>query len=137
MTGRDVVADVMLGIAVVIVLTSSVGILVMRDPYRKVHYVTPAALVAPLFVGLAILAQSGLTDNTVEMCLALIFLGIAGPFLSHATMRAIRIRETGDWRPWAGERHAASGDERAPAGDGPGQRADEGGRADEAARGRS
>jgi hypothetical protein len=23
---------------------------------------------------------------------------IAGPFLSHATMRAIRVRETGDWR---------------------------------------
>lgn len=108
MTGRDVVADVALGIAVVIVLASSVGILVMRDPYRKVHYVTPAALVAPLFVGLAILAQSGLTENTVDMCLALIFLGIAGPFLSHATMRAIRIRETGDWRPWAGERRAAS-----------------------------
>jgi multisubunit Na+/H+ antiporter MnhG subunit len=136
-TGRDIVADVLLGIAVAIVLASSIGILVMRGPYRKLHYVTPAALVAPLFVGLAILAQSGLTDNTAQMCLALIFLGIAGPFLSHATMRAIRIRETGDWRPWAGERHAASGDERAPAGDGPGQRADEGGRADEAARGRS
>ncbi len=24
---------------------------------------------------------------------------IAGPYLSHATMRAIRVRETGDWRP--------------------------------------
>ena len=23
---------------------------------------------------------------------------IAGPFLSHATIRAIRVRETGDWR---------------------------------------
>ncbi|HTZ25630.1 MAG TPA: monovalent cation/H(+) antiporter subunit G [Streptosporangiaceae bacterium] len=106
MTGRDIVADVALGIAVAIVLASSVGVLVMRDPGQKVHYVTPAALVAPLFVGLAILAQSGLTDNTAEMCLALIFLGVAGPFLSHATMRAIRIRETGGWRPWADERHA-------------------------------
>ena len=126
MTGRDVAADVALGIAVLIVLGSSAGVLLMRGPCRKLHYVTPAALVAPLFVGLAILAQSGLTENTVDMCLALIFLGIAGPFLSHATMRAIRIRETGDWRPWAGERHAANGAERAPAGDGPGARAGEG-----------
>ncbi len=23
---------------------------------------------------------------------------ICGPFLSHATIRAIRVRETGDWR---------------------------------------
>ena len=132
MTGRDVLADVLLAIGVAIVLASTIGILVMRDPYRKVHYVTPAALVAPLFVGLAILAQSGLTDNTVEMCLALIFLGIAGPFLSHATMRAIRIRETGDWRPWAGERHASPSAGQAPAEGGVGERADDG-----QARGRS
>lgn len=132
MTGREIIADVALGIAVAIVLASSIGILVMRDPYRKLHYVTPAALVAPLFVGLAILAQSGLTDNTAEMCLALIFLGIAGPFLSHATMRAIRIRETGDWRPWAGERRGADTDEQAPAEDGAAGRAEKG-----AARGRS
>jgi multisubunit Na+/H+ antiporter MnhG subunit len=105
LTAREITADVLLGIAVVIVLGSSIGVLVMRGPYRKLHYVTPAALVAPLFVGLAILAQSGLTDNTAQMCLALIFLGIAGPFLSHATMRAIRIRETGDWRPWTEKRH--------------------------------
>lgn len=132
MTGRDIAADAALGIAVAIVLASSIGILVMRDPYRKLHYVTPAALVAPLFVGLAILAQSGLTDNTAQMCLALIFIGIAGPFLSHATMRAIRIRQTGDWRPWAGERPAGGGDEQAPAEGGVGGRADKG-----AARGRS
>jgi multisubunit Na+/H+ antiporter MnhG subunit len=131
-TGRDIIADVLLGVAVAIVLASSIGILAMRDSYRKVHYVTPAALVAPLFVGLAVLAQSGLTDNTAQMCLALIFLGIAGPFLSHATMRAIRIRETGDWRPWAGDRHAAGAAERDPAEGGAGERADEG-----TARGRS
>ena len=132
MTPRDILADVLLAVAVAIVLASSIGILVMRDPYRKVHYVTPAALVAPLFVGLAILAQSGLTDNTAEMCLALIFLGIAGPFLAHATMRAIRIRETGDWRPWAAERHAANGAEGAPSRGRPGEPAD-----DDAARERS
>jgi multisubunit Na+/H+ antiporter MnhG subunit len=131
-TGRDILADVLLGIAVAIVLASSIGILVMRGPYRKVHYVTPAALVAPLFVGLAILAQSGLTDDTAEFCLALIFLGIAGPFLSHATMRAIRIRETGDWRPWAGQQDAADGAQQAPAEGGAGERADK-----VAARGRS
>jgi hypothetical protein len=32
------------------------------------------------------------------MCLTLLLMGIAGPYLSHATARAIRIRDTGDWR---------------------------------------
>lgn len=103
MTAREVLADSLLGLAVAIVLASSVGILVMRDAYQKLHYVTPAALVAPVIVGLAVLAQSGLTLDTAETGLALVFVVIAGPFLSHATIRAARIRETGDWRAGAGQ----------------------------------
>ena len=110
MSAREVLADVLLGLAVAIVLASSVGVLVMRDVYQKLHYVTPAALVAPLIVGLAVLAQSGFTENTVETWLALLFVIIAGPFLSHATIRAARIRERGDWRPGAGRDRGSPGD---------------------------
>lgn len=111
MSGRDILADALLGLAVVIVLASSVGILVMRDAYQKLHYVTPAALVAPLIVGLAVLAQSGLTENTVQTWLALLFIMIASPFLSHATIRAVRIREKGDWRPGAADDRTRAGNE--------------------------
>jgi multisubunit Na+/H+ antiporter MnhG subunit len=95
---RDIGADVLLGLAVLTVLTASLGVLVMRDPYQKLHFVTPAALVAPVLVALAVLVRAGLDENTGETCLALLLMGIAGPYLSHATARAIRIRDTGDWR---------------------------------------
>ena len=95
---RTVLADVFLALAVAVVLASSAGILVMRGAYRKLHYVTPAALVAPLLVGIAIGVQSGWSGNSAQTWLALLFVVIAGPFLSHATVRAARIRETGDWR---------------------------------------
>jgi multisubunit Na+/H+ antiporter MnhG subunit len=95
---RDIFADVLLGLAVVIVLGASVGVLVMRDAYQKLHFVTPAALVAPALVALAIFVQMGLYENTAETFLALLFMVIAGPYLSHATVRAIRVREKGDWR---------------------------------------
>ena len=108
---RDVGADILLGLAAVIVITSSVGVLVMRDPYQKLHFVTPAALVAPALVALAVLVRAGLDENTGETCVALAFMGIAGPFLSHATVRAIRIRETGDWRLRQGGQAAAEGEE--------------------------
>jgi multisubunit Na+/H+ antiporter MnhG subunit len=108
-SGREILADVLLGVAVAIVLASSIGILVMRDAYQKLHYVTPAALVAPFVVGLAVLAQSGLTENTAQTLLALIFIAIAGPFLSHATIRAARIRDKGDWRPGAGRDRGSPG----------------------------
>ena len=108
MTARDIAVDVLLAVAVAIVLASSVGVLVMRDAYQKVHYLTPAGMVAPVVVGVAVLVRSGLTSDTVETGLALMFLLIFSPFLTHATVRAIRIRETGDWRPGAGRR--AEGD---------------------------
>ena len=99
MTVQDIFSDILLGLAVLIVAGASLGVLLMRDAYQKLHFVTPAALVAPLLVALAILAQVGVYENTGETFLALLFMVIAGPFLSHATMRAIRVREKGDWRP--------------------------------------
>jgi multisubunit Na+/H+ antiporter MnhG subunit len=98
MIAKAVISDVLLGLAVLIVASASVGVLVMRDAYQKLHFVTPAALVAPALVALAILVQVGVYENTGETFLALLFMIIAGPFLSHATIRAIRVRETGDWR---------------------------------------
>ncbi len=95
---RDIVADILLAMAVAVVIGASLGVLVMRDPYQKLHFVTPAALVAPALVALAVLVQMGLYENTGETWLALLFMVIAGPFLSHATIRAIRVRERGDWR---------------------------------------
>ena len=107
---RDVFTYVLLGLAVVTVAGAALGMLLMRDAYQKLHFVTPAALIAPLLVTLAVLVRNGLDENTGETCLALVFLVIAGPYLSHATMRAIRVRETGDWRP--GKNAAAAAEEK-------------------------
>ena len=107
---RDVFSDVLLGLAVVIVAGAALGVLLMRDAYQKLHFVTPAALVAPVLVTLAVLVQMGMTENTGETCLALLFMVIAGPYLSHATMRALRVREKGDWRP--GRNGEASAEEK-------------------------
>ena len=45
----------------------------------------------------------GLSENTGETFLALLLMVIGGPYLSHATIRAIRVREQGDWRLHRGE----------------------------------
>jgi len=102
-TAQGIVADVLLGLAAAVVLVSSAGILAMRDAYQRLHYVAPIAVVAPVIVALAVLVQSGWTENSGETWLALLFVVIGGPFLAHATIRAARIREKGDWRPGAGQ----------------------------------
>jgi multisubunit Na+/H+ antiporter MnhG subunit len=95
---REIIVYLLLGLAALIVLASSIGILIMRDAYQKLHYVTPVAVVAPVVVGVAILVQSGFTENSVQTWLALVFVLAGGPVLTHATIRAARIRAEGDWR---------------------------------------
>jgi hypothetical protein len=56
---REVFTDALLGLAVVIVLACSAGVLVMRGADDKLHFVTPAALVAPVLVTLAVLVHAG------------------------------------------------------------------------------
>ncbi len=103
MSPRAVAIDILLGLATLVVLTSSVGVLVMRDASQKLHYVTPIAVVAPVLTGLAVLIQSGFTENSAQTWLALVFMLAGGPVLAHATIRAARIRADGDWRGGPGQ----------------------------------
>jgi monovalent cation/proton antiporter MnhG/PhaG subunit len=95
---EEVVIGVLLGAAVLLVLVSSVGVLVMRDVYQRLHYVAPIAVVAPLLVAVAVTVKEGWDENTGATWLALGFVVVTTPFLSHATVRAARIRQRGDWR---------------------------------------
>lgn len=100
---EDVFGDILLGLAAAVVLVSSVGILAMRDVYRKLHFLTPIALVAPVLVALAVFVHHGYYESTTETWLALFFLAVSGPFVTHAIIRAARIREKGDWRTGRGD----------------------------------
>jgi multisubunit Na+/H+ antiporter MnhG subunit len=95
---REVITDVLLALAVLTVAASAIGVAMVPDTYARLHYVTPAAVVAPVLVTLSVFVTEGLNVNTGETVLALVFMIAAAPFLSHATVRAIRVRELGDWR---------------------------------------
>jgi multicomponent Na+:H+ antiporter subunit G len=95
---RQVITDILLTLAVVVVAASALGVALMPDAYARLHYVTPAAVLAPVLVALAVFVTEGLDVNTGETMLALAIMIAAAPFLSHATIRAIRVREHGDWR---------------------------------------
>lgn len=93
MIAREVVVVACLVLAVAIVAASSIGILVMPSAYDKLHFITPAAVVAPVLVVIAIFVWMGLSENTGDSVIALVFMVAAGPFLAHATLRAIKVRE--------------------------------------------
>lgn len=95
---REIATDMLLALAVLIVAASAAGVLVMKDAAARLHFVTPAAVVAPVLVAAAVFVRQGLDENTGETLVALFFMVVAGPYLSHATIRAIRVRAHGDWR---------------------------------------
>ena len=95
---RDVVVDGLLGLAVLTVAAAALGVAVMPDAYARLHYVTPAAIVAPVFSSRPSLTKIASVTNTGETIVALFFMIVAAPFLSHATIRAMRVRDSGDWR---------------------------------------
>lgn len=95
---REVITDALLALAVLTVAAAALGVAVMPDAYSRLHYVTPAAVVAPVLVALAVLVTEGFDLDSGSTVLAVIFMIAAAPFLSHATVRALRVREHGDWR---------------------------------------
>jgi multisubunit Na+/H+ antiporter MnhG subunit len=99
---REAVVDLLLGLAVAVGLAAAAGVLLMRGVYRKIHYLTPISIVAPVLVGLAVQVQAGYSTRSAQTWLAVVCLVIASPVLSHATIRAARIRVEGDWRQEAG-----------------------------------
>ena len=95
---REVVTDALLALAALTVVSSSLGVLVMPDAAARLHFVTPAAVVAPALVTLAVLVREGLDASTGMTVIALVFLVAVSPYLPHATIRAIRAQ------PGTGER---------------------------------
>jgi monovalent cation/proton antiporter MnhG/PhaG subunit len=96
---RDVAVDALLAAAVLVALLSCLGVLAMSDVYERLHFLTPLGVVMPPLVALAVLIREGVSQQAVKAALVAVALCVSSPVLGHATARAARIRERGDWRP--------------------------------------
>ena len=97
MTLGDVLVMVLLILGVGFVLISSLGVLVMRGTFDRLHYTDTAGFGAVLF-GAAIVVREGFSEISVKaVLLAVVFL-VFSPVLAHVLGRAARLRERGDLR---------------------------------------
>jgi len=95
----DVAVAVLLGGAVLLQAVSVLGVLLMPHVYDRLHFLAPASSVAPWLAAGAIWAKEALDHSGVIALLVAVFLLVFQPVLTHATARAARMRELGDWRP--------------------------------------
>jgi multicomponent Na+:H+ antiporter subunit G len=94
----EVLVAVLLIVAVLAVLISCLGMLVMHDALDQLHFTAPAATIAPAAVAVAVLLEEPLSSAGIKSVIVAALLIVTTPVLSHATARAARIREHGRWK---------------------------------------
>jgi multisubunit Na+/H+ antiporter MnhG subunit len=94
---------VLLAVGVGAVLISCVGLLVFQRAADRLHLLSLAASLGSVAVAAAVVVREGLSNTSLKAGLIAVLTVTLGPVLSHATGRAARISELGDWRPQPGE----------------------------------
>jgi len=100
MTPASIAVVVLLVFGVAVELACCLGVLVMEDAYDKLHYLGPAAIVGPLAIAAAVVVRESLSQAGIKALLTAALLIVASPVLSHATARALYIRQRDHVEPY-------------------------------------
>jgi multicomponent Na+:H+ antiporter subunit G len=100
---KTIAIEVLIAAAVLIVLVSVLGMLRMRDPYQRMHYISPPASLSPILLTVAIFLQQGCKPESFKAVFITIVLIAMNSVVTHAAARAFRIAEVKDWKPVEGE----------------------------------
>ncbi len=96
---KAIAIEVLLGAAVLVTLLSVLGMIRMRDPYQRMHYLGPPASLSAAFITLAIFLQRGFKPEACKAFFATLVLICMNSVVTHAAARAFRIAEVEDWHP--------------------------------------
>jgi len=95
--------DVFLATAVLITIVSVLGMTRVRDPYQRMHYISPPASLSSFLIATAIFIQRGLKPESFKtLFVAFVLVGM-NTIVTHTAARAFRIAEVPDWDPAEGE----------------------------------
>jgi multisubunit Na+/H+ antiporter MnhG subunit len=88
---------VLLGLAMLVEAICCAGILAMKTPLQRLHYVGPAAMVSPVLIALAIaVSKNPLSGAGLKAFFIAAVLVVFAPVISHATGRAALARRGPD-----------------------------------------
>jgi monovalent cation/proton antiporter MnhG/PhaG subunit len=105
------IVALLLGLAVLIALLSSLGVLVMKDPYQRLHYIGPPTTVGAILITIAVFLDEPQKQAGLKTLLITVVLITMNGVITHATARAARIRKLGRLRVEPDERIPLVGQE--------------------------
>ena len=99
----DFASAILLAAGALLLIVCSLGVLLMDDVFDRLHFVGPSIL-GVWAVVLAIVVEARFSSSGIKALLVAVLLTVAGPVLTHATARAARVRQYGQWVARPGER---------------------------------
>lgn len=99
MRSADIAVAVFLGISVVSTGICCSALLLFRDLFQRLHYLSVVTTVSTFTLLVAVVIKEGAGQATMKAILSFIVLLLINAVLSHATARAARVREFGQWTP--------------------------------------
>lgn len=93
---RQVLVNVFLWLGVGLVLLSCLGVLVFPGVYDRLHFTAPVTLGA-ICIAIAVLIHEDFSLVGNKALLIAVFMLFTAPLITHATGRAARFDEHGDW----------------------------------------
>ena len=96
---HPIISGTLLGLAVALAIVCSLGLLVMQDAHQRNQYSAPVVTLSMLFITIAVFLEESDSQARFKVVLIFVLLLTMNSILSHATGRAIRIRQMGHWEP--------------------------------------
>ena len=93
---QEILAALLLTFGIVLQLFAIAGILVMRDAFDRAHYAAAGTTFGPFLVASAIVVAGSAGELDVKAFIVAGLLVAGSPVLTHATVRAARVRVMGD-----------------------------------------
>jgi multicomponent Na+:H+ antiporter subunit G len=97
-TALHAVAAVLCAAAVLLTLACSVGVLVMRDAWQRLHFAAPPATLGAALLTVAIAIEAGPAAASKPFVVLLLLTALNG-VVTHALARAAFVRSRGGWPP--------------------------------------
>jgi monovalent cation/proton antiporter MnhG/PhaG subunit len=94
-TAAEIGVAAALLIAVLCVVVASLGVLLARDAYTRLHYMAPVATLGIWAVAAAVLTRESVNQGGIKALLIAVIIFFMNAVLSHATARAARMQQYG------------------------------------------
>jgi multicomponent Na+:H+ antiporter subunit G len=82
---------VLISLAAALVVLSAVGLLLVGEPFVRLHFIAPAATIAAPLVCVAVMLDQGHTRTTAKVAVIAVLLVVTQPVVTTVTGRAIAV----------------------------------------------